>query len=137
MSNGTTMTGDITVDQFRALVPAFSDPDQYPDATIQQYINLCPIQFNQCIWGSKLIFGEAMWIAHWMTLYGAGNGTGPPIAVGAMSSYATSKKVGDTSVSYSEGVMEKMFDNPYLLTPYGREYWFMVTHLAGIGLMIV
>ena len=124
---------DITVEQFRELLPAFSDSTVYPDDEIQSFINLAVVNFNGCFWGSRLQVGEAMWVAHWLTI--AGSSSNMPATI-PMPSFAISKKVGDTSITYSDKILEQQMQNPYLRTPYGQQYWFMVQHL-GPCIMIV
>jgi Protein of unknown function (DUF4054) len=127
---------DLTVDEFRKLVSEFSDPQKYPDAQIQVYIDLAIPQFNHCVWGYKLKFGEAMLVAHWMAIADAVAKGKLPVYVGS-GSLATSKKVGDTAIGYSDVMLKQQAENPYMRTLYGQQYWFMVTHLSNMGMMVV
>jgi hypothetical protein len=123
---------NITVDRFRELVPKFSDPTKYPDEDIQTAIDLAVLNFNSCVWGDKLQAGQALWVAHWLMFYGTST-----IPAMTRPSFATSKKVGDTAITYSDAVAGEMLKNPYMWTPYGQQYWFMLQTLPTTGLMIV
>lgn len=123
----------LTVARFRELLPAFSDPEKYTDDQIQAQIDLLQCAFNPCVWGCKMELGEAYWIAHNL-LVGSMLETSP---IGG-GSYASSKKVGDTAVTYSQGIIEATMKNPYLWTRYGQLYKQLSDSLpASIGLMIV
>jgi Protein of unknown function (DUF4054) len=124
---------DITVEDFRTLLPAFADPEKYPDALIQTYIDLAVETFDQCYWGARLQVGEAMWVAHWLWMTTPGNSGAPPMASGVLPS---SKKVGDTAVSYSDAVNEMLLENPFYRTVYGQAYLHMI-ELLGPTIMIV
>lgn len=123
----------LTVAKFRELMPAFADEDKYPDADIERWIERAKCAFNVCIWGCSLEWGEANWIAHQLSL--TGTEAVPPIA---RMSFATSKRVGDTAVSYSEGIATAIMKEPFLWTPYGQQYLSLRDSLSGgIGLLIV
>jgi Protein of unknown function (DUF4054) len=124
---------DITVEDFRALLPQFADAEKYPDALIQMYIDLAVQAFDQCYWGARLQVGEAMWIAHWLTVTTPGISGTAPIAGGVLPS---SKKVGDTAVSYSDAVNQMLLENPFYRTGYGQAYMHMI-EMLGPTIMIV
>lgn len=123
----------ITVQQFRALLPAFADTEKYPDWMIEMQIMAAECKFNPCVWGCQLFLGEAYWIAHNLLV----NEMLEQSPLGA-SSFALSKRVGDTAVTYSESMVLKLAASPNYWTRYGQLYEQLANSLtAGIGIMIV
>jgi hypothetical protein len=120
----------LTPDQFRALFTAFTDPTTYPDAMIQGWLDLAPL--DPYIWGARYPLGQGLWTAHELAKYGPGGlaATGGASGIGGI---MQSKSVGPVSVSYDTGIgTEGELAGQYNLTIYGRQFWSMAK-LLGIG----
>src|ERR1700748_2582080 len=90
----------MTVDQFRAEFPAFSDPVLYPDESIEFWLNQIveypPIDEHR--WGQFYNLGLRLWVAHNLMYmsYAAKRAASGQIGSGL----ATSKSVNGVSVVY-------------------------------------
>jgi hypothetical protein len=128
----------LSLEMFRLVMPCFGDPAKYSNDTILHYIDMLPSRFNLCAWGGNMHWGEALWIAHMLMMEDMGCPNEGGGALAGLSQFATSKRVGDVSVTYSNIIAEKALENPYYLTQYGREYWFMALNLPGaVGIAVV
>jgi hypothetical protein len=120
----------LTVAQFRAMFMAFADPTTYPDATIQQWLDLAPL--DPYIWDARYPLGQGLWTAHELAKFGPGGlaATGGPSGLGGI---VQSKGVGPVSVSYDTAIgSEGELAGQYNMTIYGRQFWSMAK-LLGIG----
>jgi hypothetical protein len=125
MTNGTlppassTPQPPLTSDQFRAIFsPTFSDPVAYPDATIDWWLSMAPV--DPCIWGQWYQLGQGLWTAHELAKLGPvnadiGGQTGLSLVV-------SSKGVGPVSVSYDNSLGAEEGAGQYNMTIYGRQY---------------
>jgi hypothetical protein len=112
----------ITADQFRTLFPEFTNPAQYPDATIDLWVSLCPI--DPCLWGSYYNLGQGYWAAHELKKFGSVPGTG---GAGAMDSGPiSSKSVGPVSVSFDPNIGTEDGAGSYNYTVYGRQFYHLM-----------
>src|SRR5215831_17482671 len=103
---------------FRAMVPAFADVGSYPDATIQLWLDLAPV--DPCLWGQWYQLGQGLWAAHELAKFGpAGASAGNPTGLGGP---IASKSVGPVSVSYDTGIGAEEGAGQYNLTMYGRQF---------------
>jgi hypothetical protein len=125
--NGCAPPPPLTADQFRAMFPEFNDPVAYPDATIEMWISLCPI--DPCIWGSMYNLGQGLWTAHELKKFGPANGTGGLAQKGGP---VQSKSVGPVSVSYDLTLGKEEGAGSYNNTIYGQQFihW---ARLLGMG----
>lgn len=134
---GSVPPADITVAGFRALFPEFA---QNTDAQVQGALDQAVAEVNPGQWAMEMYPYAVYYLAaHYLFLYNkrqaiAGGGSGTP-GTGGTAATAISKKVGDVSVSYSESLLLKQLDNPYLLSPYG--IWYYEHLLPGMGAIAV
>jgi len=123
----------ITPDDIRARYPEFGDPPT--DATIQIYIDDAVSELSGAEWGDDYDGGLSALTAHFLSLHlmqqGGGGTSGPAKNVSA-------RKVGDVSVNFDTagGIAGDGLYNYYSTTPYGQEYWRLVT-LLGVGMLTV
>lgn len=123
---------DLTVPQFRAQFPAFSDPALYPteqiDFWIKQAIALPPI--NRWRIGQFFCLAISYWIAHNLMLqrYVANQAIGGGAVLG--SGVPASKSVNGVSLSYDNNISADPQAGPYNLTIYGQMFW-MYLKMAG------
>jgi hypothetical protein len=128
----------ISLEEFRLVMPCFGDPAKYSNDMILRYIDMLPSRFRLCTWGANMHHAQALWIAHHLLMDDMGCPNEGGGALAGLSNFATSKRVGDVSVTYSNIISEKALDNPYYLTQYGREYLFMLKNMAGgVGIAII
>lgn len=116
----------LTVEQFRTMFPAFADAEKYPDATIQIWLDLAPL--DPWVWGDRYQLGQGLWVAHELTKMGAGG-----LAQGAggwAGGPIQSKSVGPVSLSYNTGLTAMADAGPYNATLYGQQFWMMAKYLA-------
>jgi hypothetical protein len=118
----------LAVADFRELFTAFADTTKYPDALIQAWLDICPI--DPCIWGPRYTLGMGLWTAHELVKYGPGGLTANGGA--GLGGAPTSKSVDSVSIGFD--VRLGMMDNagPYNLTIYGQQFW-MLCMAVGAG----
>jgi Protein of unknown function (DUF4054) len=115
----------LTPAQFRALFPAFSDPNVYSDAMIQMWLNICPIQYG--VWGDLYQLGMGLWVAHELAKFGP-NGLADRGGAGGIG-FPGSKSVGGVSLSYDYSLGADPEAGQYNMTLYGRQFWSMMKYL--------
>ena len=110
----------MTPADFKVRFPQFKDET---DERVQFFIDDAQPYFNVDLWGTFYAQGLCFYVAHQFfvsNMYAkAGDGKAATLeTVGGV----TSKKVGDLQKNYSDGMATAMMNDPYLLSPYGREY---------------
>lgn len=128
----------VTPDQFRLDMPAFEDATNYPDPTVQYFLDISGVMINVNRWGQMSVMGMELITAHFLTLQryaflkaggGAGAAAGVPgIAGGLMSSKSVSK----VSVSYDQSSTAIEGGGPWNYTVYGQQFLWWAS-LAGTG----
>lgn len=96
---------DISIPQFRADYPEFSDTSRYTDSSVQGWITVASAMLDPVRWGSMLDLGEELFVAHHLVLadYSAKEaalGNTPGYVKGPL----VSKSVGPVSMSYGQGL---------------------------------
>lgn len=124
----------MTPDRFKLIFPEF---DGEQNDRVQVLIDLADPQFDVARWGDLYEQGMANYVAHTLVLSGVRasqfNVSGP---ASALSSFQTSKTVGDVSVSRSDVMVQAQAKNPLLATAYGVEFA-RLRRLVGIGITAV
>jgi len=131
-------TPELTVARFRKDLPAFADASDYPNDSVQFWIdivlndNLFPYQR----WGPQQLMAQEFYIAHELTLDrnavtsapkgGMGGGLGSGVSV------ATSKSVGGVSVGYDTNMGYDPAMGYLAYTMYGRRLYYYM-QMAGAG----
>ena len=118
----------LTVDQFRAMFPAFADTTKFPDLMVQTWLDMGWTMTNDC-WGSKRPLGQGLWTGHELYKFGPGGLTSVPpgaqyIANG-LTGATNSKSVGPVSVGYDTTLTKIERAGPYNASIYGQQYFQM------------
>ena len=130
-------TPELTVARFRKDFPAFSDASDYPNDSIQFYIDLVLNDnlFPYTRWGPQQLYAQELYVAHEVSLErsmgnvpagAAGAGLGASVMM------ATSKSVGGVSVGYDTGLGNDPGMGYLTYTIYGRRLYYMM-YQAGAG----
>lgn len=118
----------MTPDEIIARYPQFASVDV---TVIQTAIDDADPFFNVCRWRNFYEQGLAAFVAHNLTL-AAG-----PVDTGDGSQTArVSKSIGEVSVSYSSGMVDKYAADPFMRTVYGQKYKYLA-RLVGMGAVAV
>ena len=134
----------LTSDVFLKLFPQFTSA---PEEWIDVLLNLCETAaFSQCLWGDFLQWGEALYVAHYLTIryQNLGSWTFDPDDPLASAAWMQNAAMNDLSsfnagsVSYAKNgaIQEAMMTNPFMRTQYGQELVALRKHLA-VGLVMV
>lgn len=118
-----TLPSAITVNQFRKMLPEFSDSSIYLDEMIEPWLGLATSLLNQPRWGTFYNMGIALFTAHELTLgrqaqITASRGGVPGFGVGAV----TAKSINGVSVSYNPGLSTLEGGGDWNLTTYGMRF---------------
>lgn len=124
----------ITPDDIRARYTEFASVTDYPDATIQTWIDKAVGELSETEWSDQYNEGLLAFTAHYLAWstntasQGGGIGSIGPVA---------SRSIGDVSVAFAGfgGDMSQL-EAFWLATPYGQEYWRMV-QLYGVGMLAI
>lgn len=119
---------------FRAAFPEFADPEIYPDAQVQTYLDVGSVLAGPR-WGSLRQTGAHLVCAHMLSLSryaalraGGGAGAAPGINTGLL----TSKSISKVSVGYDMGSVAMKDGGPWNYTAYGGQYLWLL-NLLGTG----
>lgn len=121
----------MTPAEFKAIFPSF---DGETDARVQYAIDSAAPFFDVARWENLYTQGLVNYVAHTLTMTAVA-----AVVVGGVagvSDVATTKKVGDVSVTKSDAMVEKLAKNPYLRTVYGQEYY-RLSRMVGMGAIAV
>ena len=131
----------ITVAQFRANFPMFSDTTRYPDQEVSFWLSVAGLMLNTGRWpttpganGQSLLdIGTSLFVAHNLTLdlqaTQRGNLGGPPgVQVGALASVGAN----GASVSYNTTIGVDVNDGQYNLTVFGLRF-IQLAKMIGAG----
>ena len=127
---------------FRAAMPAFADPDKFPDPQVQLWLDAADTQLPAKRWGTLRDLGVMLLTAHRLTLAAAAakatDGTGGlEAAQGGVVS--ESKAVGGVSKSVTKAGAAAAGDvaaGQYNATSYGQQYW-SLAQSVGVGGLVV
>ncbi len=92
----------ITVGQFRANWPEFTNTTQFPDLIIQNWLTFAYSVLPACRWGAQQDMGASLYAAHMVTrqalaMAEGSNGQPPGLSPGVIAS----KTVGELSIAYN------------------------------------
>lgn len=119
----TTNPDAITVAQFRSILPSFADSSIYLDENIQFWINIVSANLDPTRWSNMLPVGQALYIAHQLTLERQAIMAGMRGGVGGASfGLLSSKSINGASVSYDTGNIAMADGGDYNLTIYGIRF---------------
>jgi hypothetical protein len=123
----------VTVAEFRAAFPAFSDVTKYPDAEINFWINLGNLLVaNAYRWGDLQSYGIMLFVAHNLALEAMSTGSGGGGTPGAIVGPLTSGSVDKVSYSRNPGVAMDPKNGHWNLTSYGLRY-IQLVRMVGAG----
>lgn len=117
----------LTVAQFRVLFPNFTDDTTFPDATIQAWLDMAPL--DPCVWGSMYQLGMGLWVGHELTKFGPGGLASAAGAGNGVGGIVQSKSVDSVSLSYDNNIGTDPEAGQYNMTIYGRQFWSMLKYL--------
>src|SRR5215471_15644494 len=136
----------LTIGQFRATMPAFSDTVRFPDTEVQWWINQAcsppniSYALNPYRWGQFFELGLNLWVAHNLAVADMMvQRAGPPGGPGSSryghaaligSGIASSRSVGGVSVSYDNSLGIEQNAGWWGLTPWGSQFLYYL-RLAG------
>jgi hypothetical protein len=111
----------VTVADFRARFPEFTDATKYPDAQIQFYLDLAAKVLPALSWNDWLDDGTGLFVAHnvWLARATANGQAWPP-------GMPASKAVGSVSVSYNTGAFVIADAGTWNITSYGARFYQLV-----------
>lgn len=118
----------MTPSEFKALFPEFKNQ---PDAVVQAQLTRADNYISENIWAEWYSEGVGFFVAHQLAISCQRAST-----KGSDSGDATSKSVGDVSVTKSGEMQKAKMENPFLRTTYGQEYY-RLARLVGIGAVAV
>lgn len=129
-------TPELTVARFRKDMPAFADASDYPNDSVQFWIDIVLNDglFPYQRWGPQQLMIQEFYIAHELTLdhYAVASAQKGMGGLGSGIGIATSKSVGGVSVSYDNNMGYDPAMGPYAYTMYGRRLWYYIQQ-AGAG----
>jgi len=130
----------LTKDEFLEWFPMFGDA---PDSAIDSLLDLAQVELGRCIWGRRLKWGQALFVAHWLalrkSLFGGWDEESPDAALwlqGVLQSTVTSFSAGSVSWSKDSAMVKEQAKNPFLRTNFGQEFMALRDQLA-TGLVMV
>lgn len=120
----------VTVEQFRTDFPAFEDPEKYPDAQIQRFLDVSACMINISRWGCMSTLGMELITAHFLTLqtYFLARRS----MVGMATGIPTSKSVSKVSVGSDISSFMIEGGGPWNYTIFGQQYLWWAS-LVGTG----
>jgi hypothetical protein len=122
----------LSVADFRALFPEFSDPSAVPDVTIQFNLNLAYASLRPSVWQDRLDAAAAYFTAHYVYMsrirkaQADAASSGASVIPGQASGVVSSKSVGGVSVSYDTSGGRTEGGGVFNLSTYGQEYLSML-----------
>jgi hypothetical protein len=122
----------LTVAEFRAIFPTFSDTEKFPDPTVAYWINQAvsmPV-IDAERWGQFYSMGICLWVAHVLTVGAAQMNRGGMLGTGV----PASKSVNGVSLSYDTQMGVEQNAGWYSLTPWGNAF-IRYLRMAGAGPM--
>ncbi len=118
---------------FRADFPEFTSVIKFPEATVTFYAAIGEKLINECRWGEMKPFGVELFVAHNITLAkmntNASDVDGLP---GQSLGPATSKAIGEVSVSYDSTSSLEEKAGHWNLTTYGKQF-IRLAKMFGMG----
>jgi len=130
--------------RFREDRPVFADETDFPNQSVQFFLDIAGIMVNPRYWGTFTVFGQQLVAAHFLALQryamlqmergAAGGGGGalggvvPGMPIGMMQSKSVSKV--SVSYDYSHSMIEG--GGPWNLTTFGQQYLWLA-QLVGTG----
>jgi hypothetical protein len=120
----------LTVAEFRAILPAFSDVTLYPDAAVAFWINQAvtmPV-IDAVRWGQFYELGICLWVGHVLTVGAAQQNRGAVLGSGV----PASKSVNGVSISYDTQMGIEQNAGWYATTPWGNMFLHYL-RMAGAG----
>jgi hypothetical protein len=132
---GTSITaqGNVTPAQFVADFPAFNNPDQYPENTIQMYLTLANASLSAPRFGQMLNIATELFVAHFLTLdYMDARSARAGNPMGQQAGAIGSKSVGGVSINYALGYDTEPGAGHWNLSTFGKRYY-RICQMAGMG----
>lgn len=123
----------VTLDQFRAAVPAMADVYRFPDPSIQIWLDAADARMNADRWGDLYTVGACMFAAHFVSgdtlmLKEGTRGGAPGLRSGAI----TSESGDSVSVSFDTSGTNIDGDGHWNQTIYGKRFK-ELSRLVGAG----
>lgn len=107
------------IEEFRQKFPEFADTTKFQDPIIQFWSDLAELEVSSCRFGAAREHAVMLLTAHYLAMEKL-NGIGPN--PGAGGGAATSKSVGDVSVSYDVSAINGVTGSLYAGTRYGTMF---------------
>jgi hypothetical protein len=121
----------ITVAQFRADFPEFTDTTKYPDTMVTFWLTQAGKLLRPDRWVDELDLGTELFVAHQLVI-GARNQKNGGSGAGASIAPISSKTVDKVSVSYDTGSVTMTDAGFWNATNYGQRFWWLL-QMAGAG----
>jgi hypothetical protein len=122
-------TDVLSIAEFRASLPAFTDASKYPDPAVAYWISQAALALDPIRWGQFYSQGLRLYVAHMLAInYMAGRVSGAPVGSGVPSS----RSVGGVSVSYDTQFGAEEDAGNWNLTIWGSQF-IRLARQAGSG----
>lgn len=119
---------NITVAQFRARFNEFSVAADYPDETIQLYIDDSAAEVDFSKFGARAAKAQAYWVAHYLALWKISQDDASVGATGVPLRRLTAQSEGDSSESYASPGNITIEDEFWSSTSYGQIWLTMLKY---------
>lgn len=113
------VTPALTPEEFRALLPEFSDPTMWPDEMITLWVTVATQLLIPTRWGALYSQGIAWYTAHNLALWKKDSISGVQPGTSGL---ALSKTVGKASVDFDTTATSVKNAGPFNLTTYGTRF---------------
>lgn len=111
------------IPMFRSEFPEFTDTTVYPTAMITFWASLAEAQVLACVWGTQVLVGQKLYVAHEITL-AAQNAKAARVGgvPGTSGGIANTKTVGSVTVGYDTTSSSEKDAGYWNLTNYGKQF---------------
>jgi hypothetical protein len=116
----------VTPSSFQAQFPEFASTSQ---TLIQTWITASVTFFNTDRWDDLLDLGVAYWVAHQIV-------DAQQDAIAPVTDDTVMQKEGDVSYQRDSVLVNRIADNPYLSTKYGRKYLYYMKFVGAGGVAL-
>jgi hypothetical protein len=116
----------VTPSSFQAQFPEFAST---PQTLIQTWLTASVPFFNTDRWDDLLDLGVAYWVAHQIV-------AAQQNAAAQTTDDTIMQKEGDVSYQRDSVLVNRIADNPYLSTPYGKQYLYYMKFVGAGGIAL-
>jgi hypothetical protein len=122
----------ISAAQFRIDYPEFQSVTNYPDSTVNYWLNLAYVMLNPTAWSSLLDIGVELFTAHNLVIERQNASAALRGGLPGQGGLVNSKSVDKVSVGYDTGSQIELEAGHWNLTNYGTRF-IRLARMAGAG----